>query len=244
MNTPASVCRLFIWSGPRNISTALMYSFAQRSDTRVFDEPLYGHYLANSPAKEYHPGSDEILSIMELDGDAVVGDMLAFEEKPVVFFKNMCHHLLDLDRTFMREGFNILLTREPREMLSSFKEIIDQPKMNDVGYQAQVDLLHDLLDRSLPVVVLDSKALLQDPEGYLRKLCSKVGIPFETNMLSWPAEPRPEDGVWAPHWYGNVHKSTGFAPYKPKEIPFPEKLIPLLEECQPLYEELMQYRLT
>jgi hypothetical protein len=235
--------RIFIWSGPRNISTALMYAFAQRPDTHVVDEPFYGFYLANSPAKEYHPGTDEILSTMELDGERVVAAMLENSEKPVLFFKNMCHHMLDLDRSFMREGLNVILTREPKEMLSSFNEVINKPGMQDVGYQSQQDLLDYFLRENIPFVVVDSKDILLDPAGYLERLCQYVGIFFDTCMLSWEAGPRKEDGCWAPYWYANVHKSTGFAPYKPKEISFPVSLEPLLAACQPIYERLMAYKL-
>jgi len=235
--------RIFLWSGPRNISTALMYAFAQRSDTKVFDEPLYGYYLSHTEAKEYHPGSKEILETMEHDGDQVVRMMLSTQEKPVVFFKNMCHHLLDLDREFMAQGHNIILTREPVEMLSSLVEIIDNPQMNDVGYKFQVELMHDLVRRGIPVTVVDSKTILMDPSRQLELLCRKLEIPFDPGMLTWSAGSRKEDGIWAPYWYTNVHRSTGFAPYKPKEKPFPEKLRPLLGECQPYYEELMAYSL-
>lgn len=235
--------RIFLWSGPRNISTALMYSFAQRSDTKVFDEPLYAYYLSHTEAKDYHPGSKEILDTMNQNGGEVVQMMLKFKDKPVAFFKNMCHHLLDLDRSFMSQGENVILTRNPVEMLSSFREIIENPQMNDVGYKAQVDLLHDLSDRGIPVTVVDSKSLLMNPRIHLELLCRKLGITFDPAMLTWSVGSREEDGVWAPYWYSNVHLSTGFAPYKPKDTPFPEKLKPLLGECQPYYEELMEYSL-
>lgn len=235
--------RIFLWSGPRNISTALMYSFAQRSDTQVVDEPLYAYYLSHTEAKEYHPGSKEILETMEHDGEKVVKMMLTTTEKPVLFFKNMCHHLLDLDRSFMSQGENVILTRDPVEMLSSFVEIIDNPQIHDVGYKAQVDLMNDLIRRRIPVTVVDSKTILMDPSRQLELLCHKLGISFEPEMLSWSAGAREEDGVWAPYWYANVHRSTGFAPYKPKDRPFPDKLKSLLGECQPYYEELMEYSL-
>ncbi|WP_245189617.1 sulfotransferase family protein [Lunatimonas salinarum] len=235
--------RIFVWSGPRNISTALMYAFAQRTDTQVFDEPLYGYYLAHSPAKAYHPGTEDILRTMEHDGDRVVMAMQKNQEKPVLFYKNMCHHLLDLNRAFMKQGFNVILTREPREMLSSFREVIAKPAMNDVGYQAQVELLNYFRNESLPFVVVDSKDLLLNPAGYLERLCERIGIPFDPAMLSWEEGPRKEDGIWAPYWYSNVHRSTGFAPYKPKDVPFPSSLEPLLAACQPLYEKLMECKL-
>ena len=119
-----AIKRICLWSGPRNISTALMYSFAQRSDTKVFDEPLYGYYLKNTNAKEYHPGAEEILTTMEMDGKKVVDTMLNENSKPVLFFKHMTHHLLDLDRSFMSETVNVILTRNPYDMLPSFAKMI------------------------------------------------------------------------------------------------------------------------
>lgn len=243
MSTSPFVKRISLWSGPRNISTALMYSFAQRKDTKVYDEPLYGYYLSHSPAKAYHPGAEEVIQTMENDGRKVVEMMLQNTEKPVLFFKNMTHHLLDLDRSFMKHLVNIILTRDPVEMLPSFAEVIDKPTMDDVGYKMHLELLEQLRGMGLPVIVIDSKTILQDPENQLARLCEAIGIPFDKNMLHWQAGPRPEDGCWAPYWYGNIHRSTGFLPYKPKSTPFPEKLKPLLNECLPYYQQLMEVAL-
>ena len=118
--TDTSTKRICLWSGPRNISTALMYSFAQRPDTRVYDEPLYGYYLKTTNAKEYHPGAAEVMADMECDGQKVVEMMMATHEKPVVFFKNMGHHLGDLDRSFMLNAVNLILTRHPAQVITSF----------------------------------------------------------------------------------------------------------------------------
>ena len=135
--------RICLWSGPRNISTALMYAFAQRKDTKVFDEPLYAFYLKQHPrAKDYHPGAEEILESMENDGDKVVKMMLENEEKPVLFFKHMTHHLLDLDKTFMNNTINIILTRDPEDMLPSFDKVIDKPSIDDVGYALHILLAY------------------------------------------------------------------------------------------------------
>ncbi|GEO22886.1 hypothetical protein CQA01_34200 [Cyclobacterium qasimii] len=220
-----------------------MYSFAQRNDTVVADEPLYGHYLSHSSAKPFHPGADEILSKMETDGEKVVEGMLGPQQKPVAFFKNMSHHLIQLDWQFMQAGANIILTRNPEEMLLSFSKVIDKPGMEDVGYAMQLKLVEYLQTMNLPFVVLDAKKVLMDPEGQLRKLCDFLGVPFEKRMLSWSKGPIPEDGLWAKFWYKNVHLSTGFQPYEKKEIVFPEHLLPLLGECQPIYERLVKHAL-
>ena len=230
--------RINLWSGPRNISTALMYSFAQRSDTTVFDEPLYAYYLANSKAKAYHPGSDEILETMENDGDKVVEMMEGTHPTKVVFFKHMTHHLLNLDRSFMKNMVHVFLTRDPKEMLPSYMEQVEHPTLSDVGYAAHIDLMNYLKAIGKEVVVLNGKNILLNPKKVLTELCEKIGIPFEESMLSWEAGARPEDGCWAKYWYKNVHLSTGFGKYRPKTAPFPNQLENLLEECKPYYEQL------
>ncbi len=238
-----SCLKLSVWSGPRNVSTALMYSFRERSDTLVVDEPLYGHYLALTRAN--HPGVEEVLAAMDPDGERVVREtILGPCERPVHFFKNMAHHLTGLDRGFLGEIRNVLLVRDPREMLPSLARRIPTPTLRDTGLAEQVEILDAMLERDEAPVVLDARELLLDPPGVLRRTCELLGLPFEGAMLSWPAGPKPEDGVWAKHWYENVHASTGFEPYRPKSGPFPARLEPLLEECLPLYERLRRYAIT
>ncbi len=237
-----SIKRICLWSGPRNISTALMYSFAQREDARVFDEPLYAHYLKNHPkAHSYHPGSEDILNTMENNGDKVVHAILNNKEKPVLFYKHMIHHLLDLNREFMKHTINIILTRNPKEMLPSFDKVIENPSIDDVGYALHMDLLNYFKKHQIPFTVLDSKKVLLNPEETLRKLCDFIEIPFDRNMLSWKPQQRQEDGIWSKYWYGSVHQSSGFIKYKPKNKFFPEHLNSLLKECVPYYEKLMTY---
>ncbi|WP_047547015.1 hypothetical protein [Psychroserpens sp. Hel_I_66] len=239
-----NVKRISVWSGPRNISTALMYSFAQRKDTKVFDEPLYGYYLRNSKASEYHPGAEEILATMENDGAKVVDMMLNSSEAEVLFFKNMTHHLLDLDRSFMSKLTNVILTRDPKEMLPSFDRVIKNPTIEDVGYKLHVDLIKEFKSKNIDFVVLDAKNVLLNPQSVLRKLCDHVEIPFDEHMLNWQPSKRKEDGVWSTYWYENVHKSSGFAKYEPKKDSFPKHLKSLLEECLPYYNELKKLALT
>lgn len=232
--------RLFLWSGPRNISTTLMYSFAQRADTQVYDEPLYGYYLRNTPASEYHPSAYEIIEAMECNGEKVVKMMLGEHPKSVAFFKNMTHHLLDLDKQFLRQGVNILLTRHPREMLASYHRVIPNPRMKDVGYQEHVALLKFMQSQNIPFVVLESSEVLKNPKEKLQWLCLQLDIPFDEAMLSWPKGPRQEDGLWAPHWYSAIHQSTGFKPYQADKRTFPKELHALYEQCLPLYHTLLQ----
>ncbi len=223
---------------PRNISTATMYSFAQRKDTTVFDEPLYAHYLLHSPAIEYHPGADEAIATLENDVNKVIEMMMGQHDTPIVFFKQMAHHLVKMDWSFMDDCTNILLTRHPKEMLPSYNEQIATPTMSDVGYKLQVELLNYLQSKGQEIIVLEAKQVLLNPRKILKMLCERIEIPFDENMLTWEAGARPEDGSWAKYWYKSVHRSTGFAPYKPKTKPFPEHLKPLLEESMPYYDQL------
>ncbi len=239
MSTP--IC---LWSGPRNVSTALMYSFAQRDDIRVVDEPLYGHYLRVSGAK--HPARDEVMASMVTDGDAVMRALIERQQQDSTrrfFLKHMAHHLVDLDLGFLQDTSNIFLIRDPREMLPSLTIQLPHATLRDTGLKRQWQLFEDLRRAGRVAVVLDSRELLMDPPGVLRRLCEYLGLEFDPGMLSWEPGPRPEDGVWAPHWYHAVHRSTGFAPYQPKHA-FPDPLVGLLNECQPWYDRLLEHALT
>lgn len=232
-----SVLRINLWSGPRNVSTALMYAFAQRRDTRVVDEPLYAHYLRVTGV--WHPGRDEVLAAMDADGPRIVRDVLLGPcDRPVIFFKQMAHHLVEIDRGFLLRMRNVLLTRDPREMLTSLAKSLPSPTLRDTGLATQAQLLDELRAAGQDVPVLDARALLLDPRGVLQRLCARLAISFDEAMLHWRAGPRPEDGVWAKHWYASVHRSTGFEPYRPKSEPVPAALRPLLDECLPFYERL------
>lgn len=227
-------------SGPRNVSTALMYSFAERSDTAVVDEPLYGHYLKLTRAPQPH--RDALLEVLDQDGPAVVRDViLSPPDRPVFFVKNMAHHLIELSDEWLLDEriHNVFLIRDPVQMLPSLVNQIAEPTERDAAYEAQANWFRALSDSGREPLVLDAKELLLDPAGVLSRLCEEIGIPFEEGMLSWKPGPRPEDGPWAPYWYHNLHKSTGFATYREKTEPFPDRLRPLLERCQPHYETLL-----
>ena len=215
-----------------------MYSFAQRSDVHVVDEPLYGHYLHATGAD--HPGGDEVVATMNCDGDAVIRDLLRQSEESAdktLFIKHMAHHLVDIDLRFLQSATNIFLIRDPREMLPSLTVQLPHATLDDTGLKKQWEVLQDLRSQGQQPIVLDSRELLLDPEAVLRQLCDALGLAFEQSMMHWPAGPRPEDGVWAKHWYHAVHKSTGFAEYQAKEH-FPTALEPLLDECLPWYDKL------
>lgn len=229
--------RICLWSGPRNVSTALMYAFAQRPDTRVLDEPLYAHYLRASGAE--HPGAAEVLAAMDPDGPRVLREVVLGPcDRPVLFMKHMAHHLVGLDLGFLARVRGVLLVRDPAEVLPSLARQIPMPTLRDTGLAVQADLLRRARAAGRDLPVLDARLLLRDPRGVLSALCARLEIPFDEAMLSWPAGPRPEDGVWAPHWYHNVHRSTGFRPYRPTREPLPSRLAPLLAECRPYYRAI------
>ncbi len=225
-----------LWSGPRNVSTALMYSFAQRDDIRVIDEPLYGHYLRVTGAD--HPGRDEIIAAMNCDGEAVMRELVQRPPGDVrLFLKHMAHHLVDIDHGFLQSTSNIFLVRDPREMLPSLTIQLPNARLVDTGLEQQWRLYSELREAGQTPAILDSRELLLEPAGVLAQLCEHLDMRFDPCMLSWEAGPIAEDGVWAPHWYHNVHKSTGFATYKAK-TGFPERLEGLYAECIPWYEKL------
>lgn len=235
--------RINMWSGPRNLSTAMMYAWAQRADTTALDEPLYGHYLHTTGRR--HPGDDDVMAAQNTNGTEVINEVLLGEyNTPVVFFKQMAKHLVELDRSFLREGPNILLTRDPFDMLTSLQVQLPDATLDDTGYVELAEIFDDLIDRGETPVVIETVALLSDPARVLAQLCEAVGVPFDDAMLSWPAGPKPEDGVWAPHWYSGVHKSTGWQPYVAKDVELSDAVRPVLDEAMPLYEKLQPYRIS
>jgi len=215
-----------------------MYSFAQNEAIRVVDEPLYGHYLRVSGAD--HPGRQEILDAMNCDGDAVMAELLLRQQSlgaERLFIKHMAHHLLELDLGFLERTQNVFLIRDPVEMLPSLNVQLPHAELKDTGLKRQWELFESLRAAGQSPVILDSRELLLDPEKVIRELCIQLGLGFAPNMLHWEVGARPEDGVWAPHWYHAVHKSSGFAPYQAK-TGFPEHLQSLLDDCQPWYDRL------
>ena len=217
-----------------------MYSFAERQDTRVVDEPLYGHFLRVTGT--VHPGRDEVLANVDCDGESVMRKLLTAESgsPAVLFMKQMAHHLVEIDKSFVRDTENIFLIRDPEQMLPSLTIQLPGATLADAGLRMQWELYEELRNAGQSPAIIDSRELLLDPQGVLERLCRHLRIPWEEDMLLWPAGPRPEDGIWAKHWYHAVHKSTGFSPYRHKDS-FPSHLEPLLAECAPWYERLFEH---
>ena len=234
-----------MWSGPRNISTALMRSWGSRADTVVVDEPLYAHYL--DATGRVHPGRDEVIAHHEPDWRVVVDRITGpIPDGASIFYqKHMAHHLLpEMDWDWVKTLRNAFLIREPREMLTSLVAFLPEPTLTDTGLPQQWTLFQHLTEqRGMTPPVIVARDVLEDPEGVLGALCDALGVPFRESMLLWAPGPREADGVWAKHWYDAVYDSTGFQPYEPKDEPVPDRLHDLHEECQALYDNLYEHRL-
>lgn len=225
------------WSGPRCVSTSLMYAWAQRSDTQVLDEPLYAHFLKLTGAER--PYTELVLASQDADAGRVVrGQLLGPRDEPLLYAKHMAKHRTGVPRELLRRARHVLLVREPAAVIHSFSEVLE-PTLTETCYPALLELYSELRSLGRPPPVVLSDDLVREPEGMLRALCAALGVPFEPQMLSWPAGPKPYDGVWAPWWYAQTHKSTGFQlngsegqlPRRPPR-PLPDHLKPLLEECR------------
>ena len=230
--------RIHLISGPRNISTALMYSFGNRADTNIVDEPLYAHYLHTHPDAK-HPSGEEILNSQSTNLNAVLENVFFGRyNSSNVFLKNMAHHLDGIDWTFLNKLQNVFLIRSPERLIASFAKVIPNPSMLDIGLKLEYDIFNYLQSHGQSVCVLDSGEVLKDPEKVLNELCTFLEIEMDSGMLSWEAGPRREDGIWAKHWYHNVHKSTGFKNPPKTAVDFPEYLRSLLDEALHYYDLL------
>ncbi|GGA17961.1 sulfotransferase-like domain-containing protein [Neptunicoccus cionae] len=234
-----------MWSGPRNLSTAMMYSFAQRPDTEVWDEPFYAAYLKATGLD--HPMGAEIQAAGERDPDAVINACTGAGPlgKSVFYQKHMTQHMIDgVDRSWVKRMTNVFLIRDPARVLASYDKKRGNPTLDDIGFRQQAELI-DLVcevDGRAPIVI-DSADIREAPETMLRLLCQNLSIPFDPKMLSWPKGGNPQDGVWAPHWYGAVWNSTGFAG---AEGPLPdvsEHLKHVLEQAQEIYDRIAPLKL-
>lgn len=230
--------RINLISGPRNISTALMYSFGNRIDTSIVDEPMYAYYLHSHPNIE-HPGKDEILDSQSIDLNFLKEQVLFKSyDSENLFLKNMAHHFDGLDWSFLKELKNVFLIRSPKQLIASFAQVIPNPTLLDIGLKLEFEIFDYLVKSHQECIVLDSNEVLINPENVLTNLCKALDIPFDKRMLSWKAGAREEDGIWAPYWYSNVHKSTGFKKQKSSDRPFPKRLDALLEEAQYYFDLL------
>ncbi|TMM53033.1 sulfotransferase [Sulfitobacter sabulilitoris] len=231
--------RIAMWSGPRNLSTAMMYSFGARRDMTVMDEPFYAPYLAASGVD--HPMRDDILRAHETDPVAVAA-ICASEPRttPHRYMKHMPHHMLPgFPMGWARDCVNIHLIRHPARVIASYAAKREAPTLDDIGFVQQARLFD-----ALGGLVVDSTDIRADPEAMLRRVCDRIGLPFDPAMLRWAAGARTEDGIWASHWYGAVHASTGFAGAEGDLPELSGDDADLAAQAMPFYERLWQQRLT
>ena len=228
--------RIAMWSGPRNLSTALMYAFAARGDCAVGDEPFYAAYLAATGID--HPMADQIIAAGETDPAAVARACLGPvpQDQPLFYQKHMTLHMIPgFDRSFISGLTNVFLIRHPARVIASYSRKRESPTLPDIGFVQQAELFDQVADQTgAQPLVIDSADIRADPRGKLSALCAALGIPFTEAMLNWPAGPKSFDGVWAPHWYNAVHASTG--------IDEPEGPLPALDPAaQALADQAMPY---
>ncbi len=216
-----------------------MYSFAQRPDTKVLDEPFYAVYLATTNAD--HPGRDEILKSMPAEEQTVLENIYSQKDQPVLFLKNMAHHIEVTNQDYINDTVNLFLIRDPADIIASYARVIEKPTMRDIAIEFQYNLFSTLWRRGLRPLVIDTALLLEDPESVLRHMCTHLDIPFYPEMLTWKTGPKPYDGIWAPHWYANVHKSTGFLRRDPGPSTVPDDLTELYEQARDYYNKFRPY---
>ena len=235
-----------MWSGPRNLSTAMMRSFGARRDVaEVWDEPFYAAYLAATGKN--HPLRAEVLASQPTDWREVAHACAEAQGPPgtVIYQKHMTHHMLpDFGLDWMLAAANVFLIRAPERVAASYAAKREEVALEDIGFVRQAELFAWLADRSgAPPPVIDAEDIRADPESALRRLCAAIEAPFDRAMLAWPPGPRPSDGVWAAHWYGAVEASTGFSPPDPPPPPLTGALAALAEAARPSYERLRRYAL-
>jgi Sulfotransferase domain len=237
--------RIAMWSGPRNISTAMMRAWGNRDDTVVIDEPFYAFYLKATGIQ--HPSADEVIATGETDWRKVVAHLIGPipNGKRIFFQKQMTHHFLpEVDREWLGALTNCFLIRDPREVISSYIKKREDPALEDLGFVQQAEIFDFVRTQTnaIPPVV-DAKDVLQNPKRTLRLLCDAIAVKFKDSMLSWPSGLRETDGIWARHWYGEVAKTSSFQAYRPTDSKVPERLREIHECCRECYERLYQYRL-
>lgn len=232
--------KIAMWSGPRNLSTALMYAFAARSDCVATDEPFYAAYLAATGID--HPMREAVIASQPTDPNRVA-DLCTGpnpEGKPHWYQKHMTLHLIPaFDRGFLTGLTNAFLIRHPAQVIASYARKREAPTLADIGFVQQAELFDRVADLTgtLPPVI-SAEAIRADPRAALTRLCAALGLPFDPAMLSWPAGPKPQDGVWAPHWYGAVHRSTGFEPPEGPLPDLPPAFQRLADQAMPHYDRL------
>jgi hypothetical protein len=239
-----TIRRIAMWSGPRNLSTAMMRAFSSRPDCAVSDEPLYAAYLAATGIT--HPMNAEVLASQQQDPHQVAADLLGPVPggKSVWYQKHMAHHMIEgFPLDWMDDVTNVFLLRSPERVLASYAQKREDVALRDIGFAEQAMLFDRVADRTgkAPVVV-DSEDVRRDPRGTLAALCEAIDLDFTDAMLTWSKGQHPDDGVWAPHWYGAIFNTTSFAPPDDKVVQLPDHLRVIADEARPYYERMAGFK--
>lgn len=244
MSSATAMTRLAMWSGPRNISTAMMRAWENRADTFVTDEPFYAHYLHSTGID--HPGREQILASQSTDWREVVQQCTS-QRQPgatVHYQKHMTQHLLaPVELDWIDSLINVFLIRSPEAVVSSYARTRPDVTPADLGFEQQHRLYQHVtthLDPNPLIIAADD--VLRDPRATLSAICARASLDFDENMLAWPAGKRDSDGVWAPHWYHNVEKSTGFGPYVEKTLQLNDAQKVIADQCRPFYQKMAAAR--
>ncbi|WP_339713333.1 hypothetical protein [uncultured Sneathiella sp.] len=244
MTNTADTVRISMWSGPRNISTAMMRSFSSRPECRVVDEPFYAYYLARTGLP--HPMHEDVIASQSTDWRVVADELNAsLPDGSSLYIKHMTQHMLEeVDFGVFRAHANVFLIRDPKLVIASYAAKWDRISTDDIGIKRQTEIFEEIrkLTGSPPPVV-EAEDILKNPEAALKKLCATLDLEWRSEMLSWPKGRHPEDGVWADHWYASVEASTGFAPFEEREVTLSPEQSELLEEQLPYYEKLRRYKI-
>jgi len=241
----SSGLRIAMWSGPRNISTAMMRAWENREDTAVVDEPFYAHYLQATGVN--HPGREDVLESQSTDAEEVAAMLTGPIPggKAIWYQKHMTQHMLsEMSLDWLDQVTNCFLIRDPEQVVASFTIQRPDAAAWELGFEQQARLFDHVCDRlGHAPPVIDAADVLKDPRGTLGALCAKLGIPFTDRMLHWPPGPRASDGIWAPHWYAAVERSTGFAPYREQQPKLSDFQWDLADQCRAHYERIAKHRL-
>ena len=234
-----------MWSGPRNLSTAMMRSFENRKDTAVLDEPFYAHYLSITGLN--HPGRDQILDFQSTNWDEVVEKCTNrnFQEKILSYQKHMAqHNLQGFDISWIKDVQNCILIRDPKHVIASYQNKYPIQDERYLGYIQQAEIIEFLeKENSTIPPIIDAHDILKNPESMMKKLCKVLDIAFYPSMLSWPKGARDSDGVWGPYWYKGVYDSTGFKPYTEKEVSLNNNLTDIYKSCNEYYDSFYKRRI-
>ena len=237
--------KIAMWSGPRNLSTAMMYAFAARGDCAVVDEPFYAAYLAATGLA--HPMQQEVIASQSTDPLQVAADCIGPipQGQSLFYQKHMTLHMIPgFPRDFMRDLTNVFLIRHPARVVASYAKKREGPTLADIGFQQQAQLFDQIADQlGHAPLVIDSADIRANPTRALSGLCAALGISFTEKMLHWPAGPKPYDGIWAPHWYNAVHRSTGFEDPEAALPDLAKHYADLVDQALPYYEKLTAHKL-